>query len=74
MEFEALSLVRIILVNAAWIAGVFAGVKAGQRWNKWIGWLVGTGVAFALYAFFFPVLGLLEERMCQIDPQLEDCH
>ncbi len=74
LEFEALSVVRIVLVCLPLLVGLFAGMKAGEKWNKWIGWLVGLAVCFAVYAFFFPVIEPLEGKMCRIDPLMEDCY
>jgi hypothetical protein len=74
LEFEAFSVVRIVLVCMPFLAGIFAGVKAADRWNNWAGWVVGILVCFAVYAFFFPVIELLQEKMCRIDPLMEDCY
>ena len=62
-----------MLINGAWSAGLAAGIKAGKRWNKWIGWIAGVALTVMLYALFFPVIELLEGRMCQIEPLMEEC-
>ena len=74
MEFEALALVRIVLVCCPFLLGLFGGIKASDRWNAWVGWMAGLAICIALGAFLFPVIELLEARMCQIEPLMEDCY
>ena len=74
LEFEALSIVRIVLTTGMFVGAIWLGIKAGERWNKWAGWAAFIATFVAFTAFFFPVVNLLQDRMCEMRPLMEDCY
>lgn len=74
MEREGLFISHTVLLFAPLIIGISIGIWAGKRWQTWIGWLVGILVAFVGYSMFVPVIELIEERGCEINPDYEDCY
>jgi hypothetical protein len=74
VEFEALSIVWIVLNLSIFVGALALGIKARERWNKWIGWTLGLSSLIALLLFFSPVIDLLQDRMCKMRPLMEDCY
>ena len=74
MEREGLAMARIVLQVGPFLLALRLGIWAGDKWRKWIGWLVGLLTLFVLYSMFIPVTNLIDERGCEINPDYEDCY
>ena len=74
MEREGLFVSRTVLLLAPILFGLQAGIWAGDRWKTWIGWVLGLFVVFVGFSMFYPVIDLIDERGCQLNPDFEDCY
>jgi len=74
MEREGLFISRTVLLLAPLILGLQSGIWAGRKWRPMVGWLAGILIVLVGFSMFYPVIELIDQRGCQLNPDFEDCY
>lgn len=73
VEFQSLAIAEVLLTVAWAVTAVAIGVGIATRYGKGWGWFGGILLAGALLLLLSPAMDLVNDRMCEMHPDDDDC-